>query len=211
MDLRSALLIVDVQPDFLPGGALAVAGGDAIVEPLASLMRSGLFPQQVATQDWHPPGHVSFASRHGKRPMEAVELYGHRQTLWPDHCVQNTPGSQLLPGMPWERVNAVIRKGEHPQVDSYSGFRNNWDPNGRRPPTGLAGYLRERGVDSVYIAGLARDVCVYWSAQDAVAEGFRTRVLWDLTRPVDPCSDTAVLDDLTSRGVAIIEQADLTA
>ncbi len=210
-DHRNVLLIVDIQPDFLPGGALGVRGSDQILRPLADLMRSDLFANRVATQDWHPPGHISFASHHNKEPLSQIELYGHKQVLWPDHCVQNSPGAQLLDGMPWERVSAVIRKGENPLVDSYSGFRNNWDPHGQRPPTGLAGYLRDRGVKDVYIAGLARDFCVLWSAQDAVAAGFHTSVIWDLTCPINPCDDTAVQQDLEARGVELIGQVDLTA
>jgi nicotinamidase/pyrazinamidase len=209
---HAALLVVDVQPDFLPGGALAVADGDAILAPLARLMASGRFALAVATQDWHPAGHVSFASAHmGRRPFEVVELHGHPQTLWPDHCVQGTPGAELHAGLPWERVSAVIRKGSQPDVDSYSGFRNNWDPEGRRPPTGLAGYLRERGVAELYVCGLARDFCVLWSAEDAAAAGFRTTVLWDLTRSVMPSSDDTVRAALDRAGVRVLDSSALAA
>ncbi len=208
---RSVLLIVDIQPDFLPGGALGVRGADQIIAPLADVMRSELFTLRVASQDWHPPDHISFASHHGKEPMSQIELYGHVQELWPDHCVQNRPGAELAKGLPWERVSAIIRKGDDPLVDSYSVFRNNWDPQGHRPATGLAGYLRDRGIEDVYIAGLTRDFCVRWSARDAMAAGFNTYVIWDLTRPVDPCDDTAVQQDLENCGVKIIGQADLTA
>ena len=201
-----ALIVVDVQPDFLPGGALAVHGGDSILPGLRDVMRDRRFPLVVATQDWHPPDHISFASAHpGKRPFDKVELYGHEQTLWPDHCVQNTPGAELLSGMPWERVAAVIRKGSDPKVDSYSGFRNNWDANGQRPRTGLTGYLRDRGVTDIFLGGLARDFCVKWSAEDAAADGFRVHVLWELTRPVDPSSDHAVREALTGAGVKLID------
>src|SRR3989304_6149421 len=129
---RDALLLVDVQPDFMPGGALPVAEGDPIVAP----------------QDWHPRGHVSFASSHGRRPYEVI-LLGARQgeqTLWPDHCVQGTAGAALHAGLPLERVSLILRKGTRREVDSYSGFRENLDPEGRRAPTGLAGWLRERGI-----------------------------------------------------------------
>ena len=123
---RAALLLVDIQPDFMPGGALAVAGGDDIVAPVGDLMRSGMFRHQAATQDWHPPRHVSFASRHpGRQPFDVIELYGHEQTLWPDHCVQDTPGAALHPELPWRMVDAVVRKGQDAAVDSYSGFRDN--------------------------------------------------------------------------------------
>jgi len=201
---RSALIVVDVQPDFLPGGALPVPNGDAILAPLRALLEHGLFGLAVATQDWHPRGHVSFASAHaGRRPFDVVDVHGHEQTLWPDHCVQGTPGAELHRALPWERVSAVIRKGAQADVDSYSGFRNNWDAAGRRPPTGLAGYLRERGVEEVVVCGLARDFCVKWTAEDAAAAGFRTTVLWELSRPVVPASDAQVRADLERAGVFV--------
>lgn len=201
---NTAMLIVDVQPDFLPGGALAVADGDRILGPIRELLARDPFALYVATQDWHPRGHVSFASSHaGKRPFEQIELYGHPQTLWPDHCVQGSPGAQLTSELPWERISAVIRKGTDVDSDSYSGFRNNWNADGSRPPTGLAGYLREHGITDVVLCGLARDYCVKWSAEDAVAAGFRTTVLWDLTRSVDPGSDELVRRDLENAGVVL--------
>jgi len=201
---RGALILVDIQYDFLPGGALAVGEGDAILEPVRRLLERDAFALAVATQDWHPPGHVSFASSHrGRRAFETIDVHGHPQTLWPDHCVQGTRGAELHPSIPWEHVSAVIRKGADAATDSYSGFRNNWDPAGQRPPTGLAGYLRERGVEEVVLCGLARDFCVKWSAEDAAAAGFRTTVLWDLTRPVQPSSDAEVRADLERAGVTI--------
>ena len=201
----AVLLLVDIQPDFMPGGALAVAGGDEILTPVRDLMTDEHFGHYVATQDWHPPGHISFASSHpGKAPFEEIELYGHRQTLWPDHCIQGSSGAALHPDLPWERVAAVIRKGMDPSVDSYSGFRNNWDAAGERPQTGLAGYLRERGVCDVFVCGLARDVCVKFSAEDAAHAGFRTFVLWDLTRSVDSAADEAVRTALLAQGVSVI-------
>jgi nicotinamidase/pyrazinamidase len=208
---HAALLLVDIQPDFLPGGALPVAEADRILSPVAALMRANLFGLRVATQDWHPPGHVSFASRHGRRPFETMELYGHPQTLWPDHCVQGTPGAALHPALPWERVDAIIRKGSDPQTDSYSGLRNNWNARGERPPTGLAGYLKERGIEQLFICGIARDVCVKWTAEDAAAAGFRTFLLWDLTRAVDPAADDSVRADLQARGVEVIDSGALSA
>jgi len=206
----AVLLLVDIQPDFMPGGALAVAEGDQILAPVRALMNDERFGHYVATQDWHPPAHVSFASSHpGKAPMEEIELYGHRQTLWPDHCIQGSAGAALHPDLPWERVSAVIRKGIEAAVDSYSGFRNNWNAAGERPPTGLAGYLRERGVVDVVICGLARDVCVKFSAEDAARAGFRTFVLWDLTRAVDPTADAAVRRALAEHGVFLIDSAQI--
>lgn len=206
----SVLLLIDIQPDFCPGGALAVEGGDEILEPVADLMRRDLFDLFVATQDWHPAGHVSFASSHaGRSPMDTIELHGHDQTLWPDHCVQGTSGAQLHPAIDWTPASAIIRKGGDPLVDSYSGLRNNWSPEGERPSTGLAGYLRERGVEDVYLCGLARDVCVKWTAEDAVEAGFRTVFLWDATRSVRPEDDARLRKDLEGRGVVVAESGSL--
>jgi nicotinamidase/pyrazinamidase len=206
MSGQSVLLVVDVQPDFLPGGALAIDRGDEIIEPMGRLMRSGSFSLVAATQDWHPRGHVSFASAHpGRRPFETIELYGREQTLWPDHCVQNTPGAELDRRLPWDRAAAIVRKGANPEVDSYSGFRNNWNRDGLRPSTGLAGYLKALGVSDVYLCGLARDFCVKWSAEDAATEGFHVHVFWDLTRPVDPSSDDRVRRDLEQLGIEILQ------
>ena len=203
---RSVLLLLDIQPDFMPGGALCVADGDSIIAPLCRLIRADLFGLYVATQDWHPPGHISFASSHpGYEPMQTIELYGHEQTLWPDHCVQGTPGAELQEGLPWERVTAIIRKATDPVVDSYSGFRNNWNPIGERPPTGLTGYLRERGIENVYLSGLARDVCVKFSALDAAEAGFQTFFLWDLTRSILPAADDHLLRELEQNKVKVID------
>ncbi len=207
---RAALLLVDIQPDFMPQGNLAVAGGDRILDGVRRIMTSGVFPLQAATQDWHPPDHVSFASNHeGREPLEVMELYGHPQVLWPDHCVQGTPGADLHPDLPWERAAVIVRKGDDPASDSYSGFRNNWNPRGERPSTGLAGYFRERGVEDLYVCGLARDYCVKWTAEDGAREGFRTRVIWDLTRSVDPSGDDQVRSELEAAGVELIHLEDL--
>lgn len=207
---RSALIVIDMQPDFMPGGPLAVDEGDRIIEPIARLMRSGIFATIVATQDWHPAGHISFASSHeGAQPLDTIELYGHDQTLWPDHCVQNTPGARLHEALALDRVSAFIRKGADPAIDSYSGLRNNWAPDGSRPTTGLSGYLRDRGVEEVAVCGLARDVCVSWTAQDAAAAEFRTTILWDLSRSVNPGADGELRDTLAGAGVCIGESAAL--
>jgi nicotinamidase/pyrazinamidase len=188
-----------------------VERGNEILEPIRRLVERDPFGLYVATQDWHPPGHVSFASSHdGREPMDVIQLHGHDQILWPDHCVQGSRGAELHPGLPWEKVSAIIRKATDVEVDSYSAFRNNWDPRGERPSTGLEGYLRERGVVRVVLCGLARDFCVKWSAEDAVRAGFRTTVLWDLTRPVDPDSDDRVRRDLAEAGVEIMESRGLT-
>ncbi len=208
---RSALLLVDIQPDFMPGGSLPVAEGDAILHGVAALMESDLFGLQVATQDWHPDDHVSFASNHeGRAPMDVIEVHGHDQILWPDHCVQGTPGAVLHPALPWARVSVIVRKGMNADADSYSGFRNNFDAGGERVSTGLAGYLGERGVETVYVCGLARDVCVQWTAEDAADAGFGVVFVWDLTRAVDPSKDADVRESLEARGVRIAESRDLT-
>jgi nicotinamidase/pyrazinamidase len=212
MHSHAALILVDVQPDFMPGGALACHEGDTIVPGIDRLLRRRLFKQTVATQDWHPRGHISFASMHaGRAPFQQIPLHGHAQTLWPDHCVQGTPGAALHPAIDWSPVDLILRKGSDPQVDSYSGFRENHGPDGSRPSTGLAGWLRERGVDEVYVAGLARDVCVLWTVQDALALGFRANVLWDLTRPVTPDSDAATRSTLETAGIGIVNSAKLLA
>ena len=205
---RSCLLIIDIQRDFLPGGSLAVEHGDEILGPVATLMRRDIFALAVATQDWHPANHISFASSHrGKAPFDSISLYGHPQVLWPDHCVAASRGAELHPDLPWKRVEAIIRKGTDSAVDSYSGFRNNWNAANERPPTGLSGDLQSRGITDVHVVGLARDYCVKWTAEDAVDYGFRTTVLWGLTRPVDPTSDSRVAAELRQKGIAIEDSA----
>ncbi|MCZ6641898.1 MAG: bifunctional nicotinamidase/pyrazinamidase [Gammaproteobacteria bacterium] len=202
--MTKALLLIDLQPDFLPGGALAVDEGDHILEGVAELLSDPGFDLVVATQDWHPVDHVSFASNNpGRSPFEVIDLYGHSQTLWPDHCVQGTLGAQLHPELNWDRIDLILRKGSDPAVDSYSAFRNNFNAEGDRPTTGLSGYLHARGVHEVTLAGLARDYCVAWSAEDAVSEGFATRIRWDLTRSVDPSGDNELAEHLTSLGATI--------
>ena len=207
---HSALLIVDLQPDFMPGGALPVAEGNLILQPVSELVRSGIFRAIVATQDWHPEGHVSFASSHtGRRPFDVIDLYGHPQTLWPDHCVQGSAGAELHRSLPVNGISAIIRKGTDPLCDSYSGFRNNWNADGKRPPTGLTGFLEELGVTDVFLCGLARDFCVKWSAEDASVGGFRAWFLWDLTRPVDASSDERVRSDLRSHDVRMLNSGQI--
>lgn len=199
---RDALLVVDLQPDFMPGGALAVAEGDRVVAPIAAL--APRFATVVATQDWHPRGHVSFASTHGRPPLTLLSVYGEEQMLWPDHCVAGTPGAQLHPGLPQSLVTSIIRKGSRRAVDSYSAFRENVGPDGARPPTGLAGYLRERGVTRLFVCGLARDYCVRASALDGAAAGFETWLVDDLTRAVAPDSRDRVDAELRAAGVRVI-------
>jgi nicotinamidase/pyrazinamidase len=161
------LLIIDVQNDFCPGGALAVADGDAVVPFINRLAQQ--FAHVALTQDWHPPGHSSFATSHpGRAPFETIEMPYGQQTLWPVHCVQGTPGAAFHPQLVTERAEMVIRKGFRTEIDSYSAFYE----NDRRTPTGLAGYLRERGLRRIFLAGLATDFCVYYSAVDARRLGF---------------------------------------
>ena len=210
MSPPSALLVVDIQPDFLPGGALPVENGDEILDPVADLMRSDRFGLRIATQDWHPPDHVSFASRHaGRKAFDRIQLYGHEQILWPDHCIQGTAGAELEAGMPWERVDAVIRKATDPAVDSYSAFREQPGPDGRRASTGLGAWLRDRKIARVYVVGLARDVCVRATAVDAAGEGFQTAVLDDLTRAVVPERRAETDGALRAAGVDVLTSAAL--
>ena len=201
---RAALLVADLQIDFLPHGALGIADGDAILAPIGELLASGRFSTVVATQDWHPRGHVSFASSHpGHAPFETITLYGEPQVLWPDHCVAGTAGAALHPSIPTERIRAIIRKGTDRDADSYSAFRNNPNAAHERRPTGLRGFLAECGVRDVFVCGLARDYCVNWTALDSAELGFATTVLWDLTRPVSAASDSAIERGLRAHGIAI--------
>ena len=175
-----ALLVVDVQNDFCTGGALAVPGGEAVVPGINRLWDR--YACKVLTQDWHPPGHASFASSHeGKQPFDTGRLDYGEQVLWPDHCVQGTPGAAFHAALQTAGADLVLRKGFRPGIDSYSAFFE----NDRRTPTGLAGYLRERGVERVVLTGLATDFCVGFSALDALAAGFETVVLEDLCRGLD--------------------------
>ena len=207
----TALLVIDLQPDFMPGGALPCADGDAIVAPIAALVASRRYATVVATQDWHPPTHASFASQHpGRQPFEQFTLHGHPQTLWPDHCVQGTTGAALHPAVDWDRADLVLRKGTREQVDSYSAFRENYGPAGDRPPTGLAGWLRERGIERLFVCGLARDYCVRATALDGARAGFRVAVVDDLTRAVDPGSRAKVDLELAEAGVTLVESAELS-
>jgi len=179
-DDREVLLIIDVQNDFCPGGALAVPQGDAIVPGVNRLARS--FAHVILTQDWHPLGHASFASSHpGKRPFDAIEVSYGTQILWPDHCVQGTQGAGFHPKLDIPHAELVLRKGFRSTVDSYSAFRE----NDRRTLTGLAGYLRERGLDRVIMCGLATDFCVAFSAIDGRQAGFDVSVVTNACRGID--------------------------
>jgi nicotinamidase/pyrazinamidase len=176
----TCLLVVDVQNDFMPGGALAVPHGDEIVPVVNRLAQA--FSHVVLTQDWHPAKHVSFADSHpGTQPFQTTTLPYGEQVLWPAHCVQGTPGAAFHAGLAIPHARMVIRKGHHADVDSYSAFME----ADRKTPTGLAGYLREHGVKQLVIVGLATDYCVAWSAHDAVAAGFETAVADDACRAID--------------------------
>lgn len=176
----ACLIVVDVQEDFLPGGALAVPHGDEVVPLINEL--GGRFANVVLTQDWHPRGHVSFASSHpGKKPFETIALPYGEQVLWPDHCVQGTPGAELHRGLSLPHAQLVLRKGCHRRVDSYSAFFE----ADRSTPTGLGGYLRERGVKALYLCGLATDYCVAWTAIDARGLGFEVMLIEKACRAID--------------------------
>lgn len=179
-DDPTVLLVVDVQNDFCPGGNLAVPDGDAVVPIVNALGRR--FRHVVLTQDWHPAGHTSFASSHpGRKSFETIELAYGPQVLWPDHCVQGSTGAAFHIGLDLPHAEAIIRKGYRPAIDSYSGFIE----ADRRTRTGLEGYLRERGIAKVVVAGLATDFCVSWTAQDAARAGFETIVVEDACRAID--------------------------
>ena len=175
-----ALIVVDLQNDFMPGGALAVPSGDEVVVIANRLMSR--FSLVLATQDWHPPNHGSFASQHvGCKPGDVIELGGLRQVLWPDHCVQDTLGAEFHPDLSRVAIDKIFQKGVDPEIDSYSTFFD----NAHRRSTGLGDYLREQSIDEVYLLGLATDYCVKFSALDAVTEGFRTVVVEDGCRGID--------------------------
>lgn len=204
--LMKALLLIDFQLDFLPGGSLAVPEGDAILPVLNDLQPR--FDLVVATQDWHPTGHRSFASAHpGQALFAEIEWQGLPQRLWPDHCVQGSAGSALHPGLNLDRVEAIFRKGTDPELDSYSAFFD----NGHRRATGLSAYLRARGITEVFVAGLAADYCVYFSAKDARSEGFGVAVIEDATRGIAPESIAAAKADLLVQGVRFVSSKEVLA
>jgi len=198
-----ALIVVDIQNDFLPGGALAVPQGDEVIGVANRIQRD--FQLVVATQDWHPANHGSFASQHADRQVgDQIELAGLPQTLWPDHCVQGTPGADFPAELECGRFQKVFRKGIDAEIDSYSGFFD----NGHRRPTGLAEYLRGKGVDAAYILGLATDYCVRFTALDSVREGFATHVLSEGCRGVELQAgdvDSAVAE-MRNAGAWILER-----
>ena len=199
----NALILVDIQNDFVPGGALAVSEGDAVVPVANALARSGDFDLVVATQDWHPEGHESFAAAHeGHEPGQVIDLHGLDQVLWPVHCVQGTPGAEFVDALDTEAIDAVFQKGTDPTIDSYSGFYD----NGRRKATGLGEWLRERGVTKVTVVGLATDYCVKFTALDALSEGFATTVVTEACRGVNlsPGDAERALEELREAGAVLV-------
>ena len=201
---------VDVQPTFMPGGELAVADGAAVV-PAVNRLLAGPFRHAFATQDWHPPGHISFASTHGRPPFSAIDVPYGVQTLWPDHALQGSAGARLHADLDQRRIEVVVRKGFHPDIDSYSTFFE----NDRRTATGLHGWLQVRGFSRLFLAGLATDYCVAWSAEDAMQLGYETYVIEDACRGIGLAGTDgrstldAARERLTARGVRFIRSADL--
>lgn len=198
--MTHALIVIDVQNDFCPGGALAVNDGDQIVPGINALM--GEFGAVVLSQDWHPAGHSSFASSHdGKVPFEMVEMAYGPQVLWPDHCLQGSGGAAFHAGLNTDRADVIVRKGCNPAIDSYSAFFE----NDHKTPTGLHGYLQTRGIEALTMVGLATDFCVNFSAADAAGLGYDVTVRSDLCRAIDLDGSLAVaLDGMAQAGVKVI-------
>ncbi len=207
MKTGKALLITDIQNDFCPGGALAVPGGDRIIPAVNRVSSLDIFDEVVATQDWHPRGHISFAGTHGKEPYETIELGGITQILWPDHCVPGTRGAEFHPQLDMNPVNLIIRKGYDPEIDSYSGFVE----NDRKTETGLHYYLRGMGIKVLYLCGLALDFCVYYTALDGLKYGFRVILLRDATEGIDQPEGSIeeALEDMRDRGVRLMDSREL--
>lgn len=202
---RDVLLVIDVQNDFCPGGPLAVPEGDAVIGPILRCAQG--FEHVILTQDWHSPRHASFASAHpGTRPFGQIDMPYGPQTLWPDHCVQGTPGAAFHPGLRIPQAELILRKGFRPQIDSYSAFFE----NDRTTPTGLGGYLRERQLSRVFLCGLAYDYCVGYSALDARRLGFEAIVLRDACRAIDLNGSVAAIEaQFAATGVNLIDSTDL--
>jgi nicotinamidase/pyrazinamidase len=202
---NDVLLVVDVQNDFCPAGRLPVPGGDEVVPHINRI--AGGFKHVVLTQDWHPAGHLSFASSHaGRQPFDSIEVAYGPQVLWPDHCVQDTPGARFRDDLHIPHAGLVLRKGFRPAIDSYSAFYE----NDRKTPTGLAGYLRERGLTRVFLAGLAFDFCVRYSAEDARREGFEAIVIEEACRGIDVDGSVAATHQkFTALGITSLGGAEI--
>jgi nicotinamidase/pyrazinamidase len=198
------LVLIDVQNDFMPGGPLEVPEGNLIIPVINNCL--GYFDLVVATQDWHPKNHKSFASDHlNKKPFDRIILNGIHQTLWPDHCIQGTRGAELHEDIHSERIAAIFHKGMDTEVDSYSGFYD----NNHQVSTGLCGYLKEKGVSEIYFCGLAADICVYCSILDAVLEGFSATLIEDASRPLYPEKFDDIKCEIAKQGVHIITSSEL--
>ncbi len=201
-----ALILIDIQNDFLSSGSLPVPDGDAII-PIVNKLQD-YFELVIATLDWHPANHKSFASNHpGKKPLDIIDLHGLKQTLWPDHCIPGTWGADFPASLNINKATAIFRKGTDPELDSYSDFYD----NARRKSTGLAGYLREKKVDEVYLTGLAGDICVYATAMDSLDEKFITFIIEDATRPLNWQDFKKAMKHFTENGGKIIQSAELIA
>ena len=206
--MTKALLLIDIQNGFCPGGNLPVADGDQIVPVANALMKDGCYDLVVASQDWHPANHGSFASQHpGAKPFDMGELSGKPQVLWPDHCVQDTSDAEFHPGLDLSAIAHIQKKGENPAVDSYSAFRD----NDRAALTGLADYLRQKGVTELDVMGLATDYCVKFSALDAIdmLPGVKVRFIEDGSRGIDPQGVTAAIEEMRAAGVSIVSSKDI--
>jgi nicotinamidase/pyrazinamidase len=200
------LIIIDLQNDFMPGGPLAVPGGNFIV-PVINRIQSH-FDLILATQDWHPVNHKSFASNHyGTKPFDRIVLHGSLQTLWPDHCIQGTQGAELDKALDSDRIAAIFRKGMDPEVDSYSGFYD----NNHQLSTGLSGYLKDKGANEICFCGLAADICVYYTILDSILEGFSATLIEDASSPLYPEKLDDIKCELAKVGVRIINSNELVS
>jgi len=198
------LVIIDAQNDFMPGGSLEVPGGDEIIPAINGLQEK--FELVIATQDWHPQDHVSFASNHeGKKPFDTLRWHEMDQVMWPDHCVMNSWGAELHKALHTKKIEAIFRKGMDREIDSYSGFYD----NGHKKNTGLKGYLRERKADKLYFCGLAADVCVQFSIRDAIDEGFSVTLVEDATRAIDDDEYQSIREELKSKGCSFVHSTEL--
>ena len=205
INTNSALLMIDIQNDFCPGGALAVDEGDKIVSSINSIQEK--FTVKILTQDWHPKNHKSFASNHkNKDPMSTTQMFYGTQVLWPDHCIQGTEGSKFHAKLITDNADLIIRKGFRPEIDSYSAFFE----NDQKTPTGLDGYLKSRGLNTIYLCGLALDFCVYFSAIDGAKLGYNVTVIKDACRAIDLNGSLQnSLNDMKSKGVKLSSTSEL--
>lgn len=199
------LVIIDMQNDFIPGGALEVPNGDEVVSLINKLQTK--FDLVIATQDWHPKGHASFAESHpGKEEFESIDLNGISQILWPVHCVQNTEGAEFHKDLNTAKIEAIFRKGTNPKIDSYSGFYD----NAHLKSTGLTGYLKEKGAEELYFCGLAAEYCVYFSVKDALKEGFKAILIEDATRALKDDDFEKAKKDILENGGDIVSSEEIS-